>query len=94
MPTQSQVSAYISPDTRTALEEYVEAHGVKKGHLIEMALLHHLQALRELPQDVIIPPRIVVSAQTGEWLLDLMENPPAPTDAMRDLYADRGEDIG
>ena len=94
MPSHTQVSAYISPDTRTALEEYVEAHGVKKGHLIEMALLHHLQALRELPQDVIIPPRIVVSAQTGEWLLDLVENPPEPTEAMRDLFADRGEDIG
>ncbi len=94
MPPQSQVSAYISPDTRAALEQYVEAHGVKKGHLIEMALLHHLQALRDLPQDVIIPPRVVVTAQTGEWLLHLMENPPEPTDAMRELFADRGEDIG
>jgi hypothetical protein len=94
MSRQSQVSAYISPETRSALEEYVEAHGVKKGHLIEMALLHHLQALRELPQDVIIPPRIVVTRETGEWLLDLIENPPAPTGGMLDLFADRGEDVG
>ena len=34
------------------VERYTEARGVKKGHLIEEALLHHLQALRELPADI------------------------------------------
>jgi hypothetical protein len=86
MGQQSQVSAYISPETRQELDRYVEAHGVKKGHLIEMALLHHLQALRELPQDAIVPPRLVVTPETGEWLLDLLEHPQEPTDAMRELY--------
>ena len=90
---QSQISAYISPDTRRALDQYVEAHGVKKGHLVEMALLHHLQALRELPHDVIIPPRIVVTAKSGKWLLDLVDNPPEPTQAMRELFAEDA-DIG
>ena len=90
----TQISAYISPDTRSALDQYVEAHGVKKGHLVEMALLHHLQALRELPHDVIIPPRIVVTAETGEWLLDLIDNPPEPTDAMKELFAEDAGDGG
>ncbi len=90
----SQISAYISPDTRRALDQYVEAYGVKKGHLVEMALLHHLQALRELPHDVIIPPRLVVTAETGEWLLDLIDNPPEPTDAMHELFAGDAGDGG
>ncbi len=88
----TQISAYISPGTRQALDRYVEAHGVKKGHLVETALLHHLQALRELPQDVIIPPRIVVTAETGEWLRDLHDNPPRPTDAMRELFDESSAD--
>jgi hypothetical protein len=86
MGQQNQLSAYISPETRRALDRFVEAHGVKKGHLIETALLHHLQALRELPADAIVPPRLVFSAQTGEWLLALAERPPEPTEAMLDLY--------
>ena len=86
MAQQNQVSAYISPETRRELERFVEAHGVKKGHLIEMALLHHLQALRELPADAIVPPRIVVSEETGKWLLDGMDQPAGPTEAMRRLY--------
>lgn len=94
MGQQSQVSAYISPETRRELDRFVETHGVKKGHLIEMALLHHLQALRELPADAIVPPRLVVSAETGAWLLEGFEEPPEPTEAMRALYervsADRG----
>jgi hypothetical protein len=87
MGAQNQVSAYISAETRLELERFVEAHGIKKGHLIEMALLHHLQALRELPADAIIPPRLVVSAETGQWVLEQLELPPEPTDAMRALYA-------
>ena len=87
MGQQNQISAYISPETRRELDRFVEAHGVKKGHLIEMALLHHLQALRELPADAIVPPRLVVSPETGEWLLDLLDHPQQPTEAMRELYA-------
>lgn len=86
MNPQNQISAYISPETRRELERYVEANGVKKGQLIEMALLHHLQALRELPADAFVPPRIVVSPETGNWLADVHEHPPTPTDAMLTLY--------
>ncbi len=86
MGHQNQVSAYISPDTRRELDRFVEAHGLKKGHIIEMALLHHLQALRELPTEAIVSPRIVVSEETGKWLLDVLNHPPEPTAAMRELY--------
>lgn len=78
----TQVSAFISDTTRDEVERYVEACGVKKAHLIEEALLHHLQALRELPADVIIPPRIVLTPRSFARVLDLIENPPKPTPAM------------
>ena len=53
--TDTQISAHISVETRELIERYTGAHGLKKGALVEQALLHHLQALRELPADVIIP---------------------------------------
>ncbi len=59
-----QISAGISQGTKQLLERYSRAHGVKKQFLIESALLHHIQALEELPTSIIIPPRLVVSAAT------------------------------
>jgi uncharacterized protein (DUF1778 family) len=85
----TQISAYVSDTTKDLVERYVEAHGVKKGRLIEEALLHHLQALRELPADVIIPPRVVVSPETLERVSELVEQPRKPTKAMRALMADK-----
>ena len=83
---QTQVSAFISDSTKEALEQYAEAHGLKKAYLIEEALLHHLQALRELPLDVIIPARLVVSAESGQTILDRLAKPRRPTKAMRELF--------
>jgi hypothetical protein len=83
---QTQISAFISNNTKQALEEYAEAHGMKKGYLIEAALLHHLQALRELPLDVIIPARLVVTGASGQAVLQEIEKPQRPTQAMRELF--------
>jgi hypothetical protein len=57
----SRISAYISEAAKLQVRRYAEAHGVKKGCLVEAALLHHLQALRELPADIVIPPRLTVT---------------------------------
>jgi hypothetical protein len=85
----TQISATISWETKRRLEDYVKDHGVKKAHLIETALLHHLHALEEIPSDVIIPPLLKVSAESGEKLIDCILNPPPPTEAMRALWDDR-----
>ena len=83
---QTQISAFISDSTKEMLEKYVEAHGLKKAHLVEEALLHHLQALRELPVDVIIPARLVVSKESGQAILERVEKPRRPTKAMLELF--------
>ena len=82
----TQISAYISEETKDLVERYVRARGVKKAFLVESALLHHLQALDELPADVIIPPRLVVNRKSGEAILEQLEKPAEPTDAMKALF--------
>jgi hypothetical protein len=77
-----QISAEISQGTKQLLERYSRAHGVKKQFLIESALLHHIQALEELPASVIIPPRLVVSAASGRKIAELVSKRQKPT---RDL---------
>ena len=84
MAKETQISAQISGTTRALLEKHVRQTGVKKGHLVEQALLHHLQALDALPAEYIIHPRIVVSRQTGQKMF----RPAKPTPALRNLMRD------
>ncbi len=80
-----QISAFISQATKDILERHTRATGVKKAYLIEMALLHYMKALDEIPADFIVPPRIVVDQETGANLLKRIKKPRKPTRAMRDL---------
>ena len=61
MARATQISAPISKETKDLLERQAKATGVKKGHLIESALRYHLRALQELPADVLVPARIVLT---------------------------------
>lgn len=87
MGKDTQISASVSETTRDLMERYSRKTGIKKGHLVEQALLHHLQALDELPAEVIIHPRIVVSRRTGEKLINEMKAA-EPTPALRKLMRD------
>lgn len=87
MIRETQISAQISYATRDLMEKHVRQTGVKKGHLVEQALLHHMQALHELPAEYIIHPRISVSRKTGEEMLRRAKRP-KPTAALRRLMRD------
>jgi hypothetical protein len=87
MDKTTQISALISQTTRELLERHVRATGVKKGHLVEQALRHHLLALQALPTDIIVHPRLVVTRRSGEAILREIEQG-KPTDALRDLMRD------
>ena len=43
-------------------------------------------SLRELPLDVIIPARLVVTGASGQAVLQQIEKPQRPTQAMRELF--------
>lgn len=87
MDKEHQISALVSHATKELLERHVRATGVKKGHLVEDALRHHLLALQELPADIIVHPRLVVTRRSGEAILREMEKG-KPTKALRDLMRD------
>jgi hypothetical protein len=82
----SQVSAVIADTTRERLERFAKQHGVKKSHLIETAILHHLAALEELPADVVVPPALVLSREAGADLIRRIERPEPPTPALKTLF--------
>jgi len=81
----SQISAYISKETKHQLDSYVARHGVKKAFLVEEALLHHLQALREIPEDLIIPSKIVLSKESFDKVIEQINSKESPTDELIEL---------
>ncbi len=87
MKKETQISAVVSETTRELLERHVRATGVKKGYLVEQALRHHLRALQELPADVIVNPRLVVTRKSGEAIAKEVEKA-RPTEALRELLRD------
>ena len=83
------MSAHISEETKARLERLVRRTGQTRGRVIEDALLHHLQALDELPAEALVPARIVLSAQSAAHVRQMITRPPAPTEDLKRLFDDR-----
>ena len=91
MARTTQISAPISNETKELLEQHVKATGVKKGHLIESALRYHLRALHELPADVLVPPRLVLTHRSFAQVVERLHSPGKPTKALRELMSGDGD---
>ena len=87
MGREIQISAVVSRTTSELIERHVRATGVKKGHLVEQALRHHLRALQELPADVVVHPTLVVTLRSGQAILKQLEKG-KPSRALRSLLRD------
>ncbi len=85
----TQISAHIPNDLKASLDRQARATGVTRAHLVQEALLHHLQALAELPPEAIVPKRIVLTRESAERVRELVERPPEPTVDMKLLFDDR-----
>ncbi len=86
--TTTQISAHISEQTKAEIEAYVKRRGVKKAYLIEQALQHHLQALREIPEDLIIPSRLVLSREAMDRIAGLIGEEREPVEGLKALFRD------
>lgn len=89
MEPETQISALVSRTTKELLDRHVRATGVKKGHLVEQALRHHLQALQELPADIVVHPKLAVTRKSGGAILKQIEKG-RPSAALRRLMRDGG----
>ena len=85
MSDQSQISATVSAATKERLDRFTESHGLKKNFVVEQALLYFMEARRELPDEALIPARLVLDAKTFDRIVTLLERPAAPTAALREL---------
>lgn len=86
MSTRSaQVSAIISAATKEKLDRFSEELGLKKNFVVEQALLFFMESRRELPDEALIPTRIVLDDDAFDRLVERLEAPATPTPALREL---------
>lgn len=85
MSKQTQISATISSVAKDELDKFTESHGLKKNYVIEQALLLFMSARRELPDEAIVPARIVLEDEEFDRIAAMIERPPAPGEALRKL---------
>lgn len=72
-------------ETKEQLDRFTEGHGLKKNFVVEQALLYFMQARRDLPDEAFIPTRLVLDNKAFDRIVELIEKPPAPTAALREL---------
>jgi uncharacterized protein (DUF1778 family) len=89
MSTDAQVSATISAATKERLDRFTESHGLKKNFVVEQALLFFMEARRSLPDEALIPTRLVLDEEGFERVIDALEAATSPTDALRELMRGR-----
>ncbi len=81
----SQISATISAATKERLDRFTESHGLKKNFVVEQALLFFMEARRELPDEALVPARIVLEEEGFDRVVAMLAEPPAPTKDLREL---------
>ena len=85
MSADSQVSANISAATKERLDRFTEQHGLKKNFVVEQALLFYMESRRELPDEALIPTRLVLDDSAFDALIARLEAPAAPTAQLVEL---------
>ncbi len=84
----TQISAEISETTKELLESFVKNSGLKKGFVIEQAVLSYIRALNQLPADVLVPAKIVLSHKSAGQVVRHLRRSPRPTPKLRQLMTD------
>ena len=79
----SQISAYVSDDLKGRLERYSQAHGIKKGYIIEKAIDRYLQAAQSLPESFVVESTIALSPDSYDRVQEMIAHPPAPNPSLK-----------
>ena len=90
MSDPSQISATISAATKERLDRFVEMHGLKKNYVVEQALLYFMEARRELPNEGLLPARLVLEDEQFDRLAESLAQPAPATAALRELMRGKG----
>lgn len=78
-----QISAVVPQHVKAELDSVSSNKGLKKAFMIEEALSHYFQALKVIPNEMIVPKRISLSEKGAIRLERLLKK--RPNKALTDL---------
>jgi uncharacterized protein (DUF1778 family) len=81
----SQISATVSAATKEKLDRFTESRGLRKNYVVEQALLYFMDARSELPDEALIPVRLLLEDKAFDRVVELLGRAPEPTSALREL---------
>ncbi len=74
-----QILTYVSEGTMSKLDRLSQARGLPKTFVLEHALLYHFRALDELPEEAFLPPQLVLSCNSFQKVVEMVNAPLSPT---------------
>ncbi len=87
MSTTTQVSAYISAETKAEVEAYVKRRGVKKAYFDgRRGAAAPPSGIAEIPEDLIISSRLVLTEDAMAEIADRIRQEDQPTEALKTLF--------
>jgi hypothetical protein len=69
----TQLSAAITVETKEKLDRFTDELGLKKNFVVEQALLHFMEARRALPDEALVPARIVLENRAFDAVVDAVQ---------------------
>ena len=76
MPIGDRVEVSGDAGVEQRLEVACDVLGVGAGEVVEQALLFFMKARRELPDEALIPSRVVLSDETFDRVARVLDDPP------------------
>jgi hypothetical protein len=89
MRDEAQVSATVAATTKERLDRFTEQLGLKKNFVVEQALLFYMEARRELPDEALVPTRLVLADASFDEIAARLERPSPPSDRLVELMRGR-----
>ena len=89
MKSREQITAWIAATTKEKLDRFAESLGLRKSFIVEQALLLFMQSREELPDEALIPARLLLEDDGFEDLVRRLEEPAPPSAALMKLMRGR-----
>lgn len=79
------ITAEISYDTKAEVETYLSKNSLSMDELLEAALQHYFEALKGIPENVVVPSKLVITQNSMREVINLLENKREPKDSLKRL---------
>lgn len=83
-----RISASISDELHSEVDAYLEENSVSVDDLLDVALQHYFESLKEIPDEACIPSKLLITRSSMHKISKLLEGKQEPTTSIKKLMKD------